>query len=396
MVKKFCVIPFVQLELQPKGDVYVCCHSENPEELGNLKETSFVDIWNSEQLKAFQQKILDGKIDELEHCADCLACEDKGMTSWRMVENENWGETTKLMEEGNRELEFPKSLSLRFSNVCNFSCRTCKPATSTGWFEDAKILNPKGNYQKVISYNEGNSISKQVMPYLSHVKHIHMAGGEPLLDEDHYVLLEEIANNYPHIEISYDTNLSVLGLGKYKVIDMWKKIDTVMMSASVDGFGPKGEYIRKGFSWDTYLKNWNRVKAEAPNVHMQMNFTVSIYNIFHVLDFIDEVKRLDLYSDNNPDDFEISLVKDPIWLSIKSLSQENKRIVETKIRDYISKNSFGKTNQHLMDAVKYMNAGGENLEKAFMQYTKKVDFIRNEKFVDLFKEENSVLKLINE
>jgi len=394
--KKFCIIPFVELELQPKGDVYVCCHSENPEQIGSLKEDSFIDIWNSQKLKDFRQKILDGKINELDHCADCLACEDKGMKSWRTVENKNWGETTLKMQEKPEVTEFPQSLSLRFSNVCNFACRTCKPATSTGWFEDAKILNPKGHYQKVISYNEGNPVSKQVIPYLSNVKHIYMGGGEPLLDEDHYILLKEIAENHPHIQISYDSNLSILGLGKFKVLDLWKKIKTVRLTASVDGYGKKGEYIRKGFSWKNYLDNWNKVKEVAPNVSMQMNFTISIYNIFHVLEFIEEVKRLGMYEDNNPDDFEISLVKEPIWLSIKSLSEANKQTVYKKVTEYVANNDFGKTNNHLMDAMKYMMAGGEDLEKAFVQYTKRIDFIRNEKYTDLFCEENRVMNFFNE
>jgi radical SAM protein with 4Fe4S-binding SPASM domain len=392
MEDKFCILPFVQLDVQPQGEVSVCCYSSNPKSLGNLKEEEFSIIWRSEELSRFRETILSGNIDSLDHCSSCMQSENLGIRSWREIENSNWKVNSK--KEVVKKSKFPESLSLRFSNVCNFSCRTCRPSSSTGWFDDAKLLNPKGEYFKVLSYEENNPISSQVEEYLPFLKHIYFAGGEALLDKDHYILLEKISNEYPDIVLTYDTNLSVLGLGKYDVIELWRKIKNVRVSASIDGFGKKGEYIRKGFSWETFLSNWNLLKTEAPNVELRMNFTVNIYNIIHICEFIDEVNRLDLFSNNNPDDLYFCFVDDPSWLSIKYLSKINKLKIKDILEEYNRTNTFGRTKEYIEDIITFMNEETNDQEKVFKQYTKRLDFLRSEKYTEIFDRENDILSFI--
>lgn len=391
MKSGYCVLPFIHMEIQPSGGVYSCCHSNNPQELGHLHKDSLLEIWNGKNLEEFQNEFTHGNPKDLEHCKDCFYYESLDAESWRQAENRNWKEVIPKLE-GNKLFK-PKSISVRFSNLCNFSCRTCKPATSTGWFPDAKFLNPKGDYHKKSSTLPSAPMLSQLDPFIDDLHHLYFAGGEPLMEIEHYQILEEFIKRNPTVELSYDTNLSILKLGQYNAIEQWKNFKTVNLSASVDGFGPKGEYIRKGLAWDDYLNNWNLIKRELPHVRMRINFTLSIYNMFHVLEFIEEVMRLDMFSQNDPNDLTISLVEEPSWQSLQALPADVKDIVEKKYLDFIKKNiGFGKIEKDLGIALKYMRGNDlSNLMPTFRTFNTKIDLIRAEKFKSLFEEEASLL-----
>jgi hypothetical protein len=78
----FCVVPFVQLNTRGKGDARVCCSITGidrgiPKELNideltsenytantsvyNLQNDSIADLWNSEFMKNFRMKMLNGE-----------------------------------------------------------------------------------------------------------------------------------------------------------------------------------------------------------------------------------------------------------------------------------------------------------------------------------------------
>ena len=56
-----CQKPWVEAQIMPSGDVYSCCPAwTNGYVLGNLKEQSLYDVWNSEKSQKFRESILDG------------------------------------------------------------------------------------------------------------------------------------------------------------------------------------------------------------------------------------------------------------------------------------------------------------------------------------------------
>ncbi|WP_081653293.1 twitch domain-containing radical SAM protein [Bacteriovorax sp. DB6_IX] len=364
--------------------MYLCCHSHSQVPIENLKESSFSEIWKSKEFQEIRDKVKSGRLSEVEHCRTCLEQENLGMRSWRQIENQNW---KRRGYDQSLSFDSPRSIAIRFSNTCNYSCRTCRPSTSTAWFSDAKLLNPQGTYQKIQSYNEGNPIPNQIEDLLPSLERIYFAGGEPLLERDHYRVLELALDVNPDIELSYDTNLSTFSFQDYNVFDFWKKFKNLRVSASVDGYGRKGEYIRKGFVWNEFLENWNMLKAEVPHARLAINFTLSIYNVLHVLEFVEKVKELKLFDENNPYDLNITYVDDLKWLSIKSLSKENKHKVREAYEDYMNSHQFGQVNQFLKDALSYMDSATDELESTFYSYTKRLDFIRNESFQEIFSSE---------
>ena len=382
------------MEIQPNGNVYPCCHSNEPSTIGNLHKETIEEIWKGKELSSFQEAFHTGKPEVLPHCKDCLYYESLSAKSWRETENRNWSHHVEKAKNKTLEMSAPRSISIRFSNLCNFSCRTCRPSTSTAWFKDAKFLNPGGEYHKISSAPEKKPLLVQIEPFIENLEHVYFAGGEPLMEKEHYEILKILAERNPNVELSYDSNLSILELGEYKAIDLWKKFKKVNYSASIDGHGAQGEFIRKGLDWSVYLSNWNRIKKEAPHVRLMMNFTLSIYNMLHVLDFLEEVKNLDMYKGNDISDLTVSLVEEPEWQSLQALPEEVKLHVKNEYQNYVAKNKFGRIEQDLDTAVKYMFGEDKSkLIEQFRVFNTKLDFLRGESFKKLFPKEAKLLTL---
>jgi radical SAM protein with 4Fe4S-binding SPASM domain len=383
MKDHFCILPFIHMEIQPNGSVYPCCHSNDPTTVGNLHEQSLESIWKGKELASFQNEFHSEDSKVLPHCKDCLYYESLSAKSWRETENENWSHYLQDATKKKLDTQFPRSISIRFSNLCNFSCRTCRPSTSTAWFKDAKFLNPKGKYHKITSAPSDSPLIKQIEPFIEKLEHVYFAGGEPLMEKEHYQILELLLRRNPDVELSYDSNLSLLELGEYDAIELWKGFKKVNFSASVDGYGEQGEFIRKGLNWNVYLDNWNRIKKEAPHIRLMMNFTLSIYNMFHVLDFL---------KDNDESDLTISLVEEPAWQSLQALPEEVKLKVKQEYDSYFENNNFGKSKEDLDTAVKYMlGADKSKLLGQFRVFNSKIDLLRGESFIKLFPLEASLL-----
>ena len=81
-------------------------------------------------------------------------------------------------------------LDIRFSNLCNMKCRTCGSGYSSQWeIEDAKegfkFNDPKNEV-------DVSRIQQDLYDQIPNLQRAYFAGGEPLITEDHYELLEEM------------------------------------------------------------------------------------------------------------------------------------------------------------------------------------------------------------
>lgn len=370
-----CPLPFSHLEVQPTGDVFVCCHSLNSQKLGNLHEESLEEIWHGENVKKYQVAFMQGEGFKLPHCSSCLKCEQEGAISGRQRELLRWKD--KLSNLKNELL----SLAIRFSNLCNLKCRSCKPSTSTAWFTDAKKLDPNFKPIKVISAPKSNPISKQIKPFLDKgLEKIYFAGGEALLEEDHYKTLESVIESDSKVEISYDTNFSILGTGKYSALNFWNDLAQLLISASIDGSFKKCEFLRKGLSWQTFVDNWSEIERKIPHAKLKIHCTVSIYNIFHLPDLLKDLEVID------PNfSLDVGMCEDPIWLNIRCLPPEVKSNVKRVYKKFLDQSDNSKYHEPLEQILNYMQIQDDfKYFLLFKSFTKKMDELRNESFQEVF------------
>ena len=93
------------------------------------------------------------------------------------------------------------------------------------------------------------------------VEYIHFAGGEPLITDEHYKVLEKlIERGRTDITIRYSTNFNQLKYKKYDVIEMWKHFKHIQLMTSLDDYGDRYNYIRNGGEWNNVIENYKKLK----------------------------------------------------------------------------------------------------------------------------------------
>ncbi len=68
---KICPMPYYMIQINPDGYVVPCCGWGIPLRLGDIKEKSVVDIWNSQTYNEFRARMLTGAANCGKVCAAC-------------------------------------------------------------------------------------------------------------------------------------------------------------------------------------------------------------------------------------------------------------------------------------------------------------------------------------
>ena len=287
--KRFCMLPWTHLHSWPDGRVLPCCMAPMDEILGNLKDQSFEEIWNSEKLRKMRVSMLNDK--STKECTRCYSMENSGLNTTRTWANEtfenHFDKIATTQEDGTVEKINLPYIDFRFSNLCNFKCRTCGPDLSSSWYEDnVKMYGPLPHKKIIRPYKDEETFWQKVEPYMDTLEEIYFAGGEPLIMEEHYRILKKLdERKMYHVRLKYNTNFSQMVFKGLDVMEIWSRFESVKIGASLDGSGKQGEYLRKGQSWEQVLENRKRMFDVCPDVFIFLATCLNAYNCFHVPDF---------------------------------------------------------------------------------------------------------------
>lgn len=316
----FCMLPWVHMHAFPDGRAYPCCLADYWHPVGDLRKNTMHEVWNQDKYKQMRVNMLADK-----PCVECTKCyeqEKHGAFSMRNDSNRNYGHLIKEIKETQEDGNHPdfkiRYWDVRFSNLCNFRCRTCGPIFSSNWYNDhIKLYNVApdvlGRPMERVEYTAGNeeTIEAQMVEHVPYLEQVYFAGGEPLIMKEHYTLLEKLIDaGKTDIRLQYNTNFSELAFKDKHVFEYWKHFKNVSVGASLDGMGPQAELIRKGADWKQTVNNRERMMREVPHVDFYVSSTVSSMNVLHVLDFHKEWARLGLI---NAKDWNINLCQSPDW-----------------------------------------------------------------------------------
>ncbi len=285
----FCIIPWVHLHVSQNGNVIPCCQAppHKVHRFGNVNEQSIAEIWNGEAINSFRQKMLNNEPDH--RCKQCYLKEESGAKSLREITNEKF--STKVYEVQERGMAYesvPIHFDVRFSNACNLKCRICGPWASSQWHKDAIAIGMRKKDSKALSValHDEASFFEQLLPLIPEAKEFYFAGGEPLMMEQHYKVLDAlIACGNTSIRLSYNTNFSTLEFKNYKVIDYWKQFENIHVTASLDGEAEQGEFLRKNLKWGQVIQNRELCLKELPHVQFKIAPTVCVFNVSHLPNF---------------------------------------------------------------------------------------------------------------
>ena len=110
----------------------------------------------------------------------------------------------------------------------------------------------------VVQEVEGRSKLEFLEEQIPYVERIYFAGGEPMMMEDHWYILE-LLKKYKrfNVRIMYNTNMSKLEHKGKSVLDYWKLWDKgkIEVWPSLDEFGERAELVRSGTVWPRTAKN---------------------------------------------------------------------------------------------------------------------------------------------
>ena len=387
--KTFCIYPWIHLHAYPTGEAYPCCHAEmGVGQVGNCREKSLEEIWSDRPMNDLRSNMTN-EIPSAA-CQRCYEQEESGFFSGRKSANKHHGHHIKRIDNQEFKMTY---WDIRFSNLCNLSCRSCGHIFSSSWYQDqAKLAG--GNWaqkNKVLNYagRTETDMWEQLVPHLDYVEQIYFAGGEPLMMEEHYNILEELERRERFdVRLIYNTNFTHVKLKDRWVFDYWKKFNSVAVGASLDAMGPRAEYIRRGTNWDTVERNRERMLQDCPNVDFYISPTLSILNALHLPDFHREWVNSGFIRDQ---DLNVNILQDPAYFRIDIARPEYKQQIKNKFQEHLA---WLRPLDHLQratvgfeSAIKFMDATDNTylLEK-FWTKTDQLDSIRRENVLEIIPE----------
>jgi MoaA/NifB/PqqE/SkfB family radical SAM enzyme len=392
----FCMAPWVHLYSSPSGEAAPCCIAESCGHGGfaSTRDQSLIDIVNSPKMNQLRKDMLTGVLNP--ECGKCHAHEKQKVRSSRNMLNEEFAEFyDESMENTNPDgsvKEFKmRYFDIRFSNICNFKCRTCGGGFSSQW--EQEDLKNNVIYAKVFPKNDNPKLLEDVIEQVPNLKTAYFAGGEPLITEEHYILLEEMikTGQSEHINLRYNTNMSNLKFKNKDLISLWKHFkNKIMIYASIDHYGERAEYIRHGTDWATVEENLHMVK-KAPFINLQMNTVLSVFNFLSIGEFYQYLVDKNLYSKK---DFVYTLynMSTPEHFTCHILPEDYKAKGQASLEGaikFLKSNNFKPHQIHqledaLMWAVLYNT--WDNHKYAFRSEVQRIDKIRGEDFRKVFPE----------
>jgi radical SAM protein with 4Fe4S-binding SPASM domain len=398
--REFCIYPWIHMYVEPSGRVFPCCGTNynDSSAVGNTNQTTLLNIWNSDNMRQLRLNMLNNT--PTESCNRCYEQERAGFFSMRNSANKHHGHHINLVdntkEDGTVEKFSMIYWDVRFSNLCNLRCRSCGPSFSSSWYQDQLKLAPDySNDHKALIFagKYETDLWEQLIDHIDHVEQIYFAGGEPIMMDEHYRILEELERRKKfNVRLIYNTNFTQIKLKDRTVFDYWKKFDSVSVGASLDDSFERGEYIRKGTNWADVEQNRTLMLEICPHVDFYISATLSILNAWHLPDFHKDWTERGLIAAK---DFNINILTDPSHYRLDIAPTAYKQSLKTKYQQHIAwltpNDSLRRASNGYQSAINFMMAtDNTHLLDEFWKKTHQLDTIRNENCLDVIPE----LKLI--
>jgi sulfatase maturation enzyme AslB (radical SAM superfamily) len=397
--------PFTGLATREDGAIKICCRSQP---VGWIQEQTLEDVWNGAAMREVRRQVLCGERPEV--CKPCFDLEDQGVESLRQRHingvipeariNLYPNALQQLQEDYTMPFEFP-TMEIKLNNLCNLKCRMCNPLDSTNWkdwdevkpfYEKennylvptiAKLVNTPGQY--IGPFDDTDNWWNSFEKLLPHFRRVEFAGGEPLMDPQHYKILDMLKPYGANIELKYATNGTTLGISKGRTIhDYWPHFRSVAVNVSIDGIHEVYNHIRGNSNFNDVERNIKEIQ-KIPNVSRIVGaFTAQAGNILQAAECIDYfINEMNIV-------FYSHRVSYPNCLSAQVLPQELKdeairRLQAVSLRvplfDNVIKYPILEkiTQQQIQDNINYLQAKDQNhLWPDFLEFNRRLDATRNQ------------------
>jgi len=306
-----CMAPWVHTYLSPQTERRMCCASREPAQnfeqyidtaagTGEYIPITLDEHWNSPHMMSVRSRMMAGEtLPECEVCNHKLLNTDVYRTYFWQLFKHKYPDIWTTTDTAGRTTMQPVSWDYRFSNLCNFKCRTCGDMLSSAWESEQKQhnmvdwSNPKNTWmqpevRKDITAFQDSQIEAEFAAAVEQhcVEEVYWVGGEPLMYEQHWRYMRRIVElgDGPRVYARYNTNLSRVdyrGVNLYR--DILSGLRDWQICASLDGTGAIGEYIRTGLEYDCWLEHFGQaVEIQRHRRQVRIDFTLTLPGMFEI------------------------------------------------------------------------------------------------------------------
>ena len=202
-----CPLPFMHQFIGQNFTKPCCEFTEESSQTPN-------EYWHSNELAKIRNDLLTGKWPI--GCKTCKTLEENNSKSLRQRSCEEYTIPSQPQV---------KYINVRFSNKCNFACRSCEPIFSSRISKENSLHNLEEFYGYKLDKNYVNNskqIANDVEKYLPTLEKIMFTGGEPTYIEEFYTILEKITDK--DIQVCITTNASLISKRFLKAVSKIKKL----------------------------------------------------------------------------------------------------------------------------------------------------------------------------
>ena len=312
----FCPMPWTGLMYNFDGTVKNCIRSAGA--IGNIKDTAIKNIIQGNTNVLTQNRIISDT--PVPTCRTCYNLEH-GKKGFDIISDRKFyirelkqvGLDT--YRAGNFDLQ---TIDVRWTNLCNFACVYCSPEFSSRWADELDVE------QEFPADQQRTDFKEYIFENARQLKHVYLAGGEPLLMKENLELLDLLD---PEVNLRINTNLSKVDT---RVFDRICEFKNVHWTVSVETIEDEFEYIRHGGKWNDFLDNLTVIKKLGHKISFNMlHFLLNYQTVFGCVDYL---KSMGFH--NNA--FIIGALLEPEYLNIRHLPENVLNLLKNKLESLIN------------------------------------------------------------
>ena len=420
----FCTLAWTGLSISPVGAMSPCCLfeksiRESDDKIYRIYKDSVEEAYNSPFMTDVRSKMLKGE--KVDACKQCYINEAHGGISLRKrANNEHWEQTDDYSLEGPHT---PSSLDLKLNNKCNLKCRMCQPRDShlihTEFkkvmeadesfenFQNTRMIDPEFqiDLDEITDWEDEKEFIQKYTNLLPHIKKISIVGGEPLLINAVYKVLDlAVALGFAkNIFIVITTNF--MSIRAEKIKRYYPHFAKILFNISMDATGKELEYIRYPSKEEKIISNLRELynaKEVNESVFFMFALTTQAYNALYLTDIFKMIEDLESegFKFEEPS-LSFTHLTYPEHLSIRILPQNVRSLALDKLKAFTTSSSLYKRSEIFQSGVDQIigtlkndfHPDSERLLTEFLYYTEALDKSRGQRMQDYLSE---LAKLMSE
>lgn len=420
----FCLAKWLQVTTNLYNGTTHSCHHPSSHKISEESVLKTPNSLHNTPIKIYaREEMLKGiQTRECQYCWNVENLPEKTISDRLYKSNNSWARPylDKVLRAGNGENINPTYMEIAFENVCNFKCTYCTPDVSSRWMEE---IQSHGAYK--LNGHELHNLEylkktgkfpihhKEYNPYIEAFwkwwpdlyKDLHtfrITGGEPLLSENTWKVLEYIKSNpRPNLTLSINTNMGVPHNLIIKLVDVIntliknKMVKELMIFTSAESIEKQCEYIRYGMDWNLYNQNIEYFLSNTDErITLHVMTTINILSCPGLEGFLKWVINLrEKYNKSNSHNrigFNLSYLRFPQFITLTQLTTDLKSLYSETWKKFAIENSdsshLGTLYLEEVDQINrlcgFMNSKTEdkNLMKDFYLYYTEADKRRKTNF----------------